>query len=46
VPLVAAARDVFVYFYNEWGADAGGEAPGIEDEPEPTEPETATQEGA
>ncbi len=46
VPLVAAARDVFVYFYNEWGPDAGGEAPGIEDEPEPTEPESAPQEGA
>ncbi len=46
VPLVAAARDVFVYFYNEWGADAGGEPPAPEAGPEPLEHEAALQEGA
>ena len=46
VPLVAAARDVFVYFYNEWGADPNDEPPATVDEPEPSEHETAPQEGA
>ena len=46
VPLVAAARDVFLYFYNEWGADAVGEPPAPETGPEPSEPESAPQRGA
>lgn len=46
VPLVAAARDVFVYFYNVWGADADDEPPATEAGPEPSEHEPAPQEEA
>ncbi len=35
VPLVAAARDVFVYFYKEWDSEAAEEPPATEDEAEP-----------
>ncbi len=46
VPLVAATRDVFVYFYNEWSGNVGGEpsedhaeheAPGTEPAPQEEE---------
>ena len=43
VPLVAAARDVFVYFYNEWGGNGGGSSAETETAPESTKPEPAPQ---
>ena len=46
VPLVAAARDVFVYFYKEWNT-ADDEAPPVtEHEAEPDQPPAETQGGA
>ena len=48
VPLVAATRDVFVYFYNEWSGEAGGEPPETQAEPgaAEAEPEPASREEA
>ncbi len=43
VPLVAATRDVFMYFYKQWTADDSEAPPATEaqDEPKPTPPEDA-----
>ncbi len=46
VPLVAATRDVFVYFYNEWSGDVGGEPSEAHTEPEAAGVESAPQEEA
>ena len=46
VPLVAATRDVFVYFYNEWSGDAGGEPSEAHAKPEAAGAEPAPQEEA
>ena len=46
VPLVAAARDVFVYFYNEWGGNGDSEPAGAEAEPGGAEAEPSPQEEA
>ena len=43
VPLVAATRDVFIYFYKQWTADDSEAPPAAEaeGEPKPTPPEAA-----
>ena len=47
VPLVAAARDVFVYFYKEWNTADDAEAPPVtEHEAEPDQPPPEAQGGA
>lgn len=46
VPLVAAARDVFVYFYNEWGGGADSEPPETQAEPGAAETEPTPREEA
>ena len=47
VPLVAAARDVFVYFYKEWNTADDEEAPPVtEHEAEPDQPPAEAQGGA
>ena len=46
VPLVAATRDVFVYFYNEWGGVDGDETPEDHAEPDSSDADQAPQEEA
>ncbi len=44
VPLVAATRDVFVYFYNEWSGIAGDESPEGHAEPDTSDAGPAPRE--
>ena len=41
VPLVAATRDVFIYFYKQWDTGDSEAPPATEAEPKPTPPEDA-----